>query len=565
MAIDFLKAILGSNVKEESKQMFSLCCRRAASIGRAEFLRTNGQMDLEKIYRTDMLNFLIYLGYSDGRLEREEVRYINTLFNQDWPDYVYADYANQWDLRSESIKERLPMSLEPFVRNNSGETGEISDNYYDLLSLYVTTFNYIGNDIISCNNDIRQGEVDALSSYIMMLRAGIATIQQEIEDFVPSIEFKSGSIIKQEKSEYNEINERFITKDKSYKSDDDRRSKTLKKLLDSNSANMGINRSFSLADNERSYEAYEQDGDKEDKITADNSKMSEKEEAEVKFVGRVVNAPEEIDLEKCMAELNELTGMESVKKDVNNLVNLLKICKIRKEKGLQIPPSTNHMIFLGNPGTGKTTVARILAKIYHCLGVVSKGHLVEVDRSGLVAGYMGQTGIKVMEVVEKAKGGVLFIDEAYALSTGQEGDFGKEAIDVLNKAMEDLKDDLIVIVAGYHDEMQDFLDANPGLRSRFNRTIEFENYDADALLEIVCKRAKKLDYSFDEEALLLVKEHFEVVLVNPPHNFGNARSVRNYLDNIINKQANRLVTEGCFDEEKLTVLTAADVAGVLLS
>ena len=191
---------------------------------------------------------------------------------------------------------------------------------------------------------------------------------------------------------------------------------------------------------------------------------------------------------------------------------------------------------------------------------------MEVDRSGLVAGYMGQTGEKVMEVVEKAKGGVLFIDEAYALSSGkQEGDFGQEAVDILNKAMEDYRDDLIVIAAGYHDEMQDFLDANPGLRSRFNRTIEFPNYTASELVTIITNRAASLDYEFSPEAIAFIEDKFERVLACPPNNFGNARSVRNYLEKAINNQANRLISSTELNEDELMTITVADVENVVLS
>ncbi len=172
---------------------------------------------------------------------------------------------------------------------------------------------------------------------------------------------------------------------------------------------------------------------------------------------------------------------------------------------------------------------------------------------------MGQTSEKVTEVIEKAKGGILFIDEAYALANGQQGDFGQEAIDILNKAMEDNREDLIVIAAGYHDEMQDFLDANPGLRSRFNRTIEFPNYDAEELLEIMTNRAKSLDYTLTDDAVQYVQDTFTRILACPPENFGNARSVRNYLDRVIHNQANRLIAENNFKEEDLTKLTLADV------
>lgn len=526
-------------VKEESRMMYELCLKRADSIGHAEFMRTEGRVSLAETYKTDMINFLIYLAYSDGRLNKEEVKYINSLTGLCFNEQDISKYADKWGLKTESIKDRPPMSLEPFVRSNIGpETGEISNRYYDLISLYVTTFNYIGNDFISCNKDIARGEIEALSSYIMMIKAYIDIINGRIEDYKPTIAFKSGSKVKTEpKPQYVEAQENsdMINGDRIYR--DDKVSKEESRvIIRHNNAPDDMNIDIN---NEKS---------------VDVKKINNTDE-----VKQVIDT-EDINLEVLLDELNQLTGMESVKVEINNLINLLKICRIRQEKGLKLPPTTNHLIFLGNPGTGKTTVARILSKIYHGLGILSKGHLVEVDRSGLVAGYMGQTSEKVMEVVERAKGGILFIDEAYALASGkQEGDFGKEAIDILNKAMEDYRDDLIVIAAGYHDEMQDFLDANPGLRSRFNRTIEFPNYNAEELVTIMINRAAKLDYEFSDDAIKFVKEKFENVLACPPENFGNARSVRNYLDRAINNQANRLVKEANFKEDELMLIKLCDV------
>lgn len=531
-------------VKEESRTMYELCLKRADSIGHAEFMRTEGRVSLAETYKTDMINFLIYLAYSDGRLNKEEVKYINSLTGLCFNEQDISKYADKWGLKTESIKDRPPMSLEPFVRSNIGpETGEISNRYYDLISLYVTTFNYVGNDFISCNKDIAKGEIEALSSYIMMIKSYIDIINGKIEDYKPTIAFKPGSKVKTEpKPQYVEVQENYdmINGDRIYR--DDKVSKEESRVIvRHNNApdDMNIDINNDINNEEK---------------PVDYKKINNTDE-----VKQVIDT-EDINLEVLLDELNQLTGMESVKVEINNLINLLKICRIRQEKGLKLPPTTNHLIFLGNPGTGKTTVARILSKIYHGLGILSKGHLVEVDRSGLVAGYMGQTSEKVMEVVERAKGGILFIDEAYALASGkQEGDFGKEAIDILNKAMEDYRDDLIVIAAGYHDEMQDFLDANPGLRSRFNRTIEFPNYNAEELVTIMINRAAKLDYEFSDDAIKFVKEKFENVLACPPENFGNARSVRNYLDRAINNQANRLVNEANFKEDELMLIKLCDV------
>ena len=540
-------------VKEESRRMLSLCMKRARSIGHTEYVRTEGRVSLEKIFFTDMLNFLIYLAYADGRLNKEEFRYINMLMNLNFTEEGMRRYAEDWGLMTESIKERRPLSLEPFVRSDIGpETGELSSQYYDLTMLYVSTFNYIGTDLISCNNGTTNGELESLSSYIEMLKRNIEEIREKMAAYKPTIAFKSGSSVRKEElpdysdEEMLEYQEDLISGDRI--------------LKDTNKASGELGREYKtlqLRDKEISRQLDE----------AVKSSASVSAKAESKAEGQAATAVDvdEINIGNLLAELNSLIGMESVKHEINNLVNLLKICKIRQEKGLQLPPTTNHMVFLGNPGTGKTTVARILSKIYKGLGILSKGHLVEVDRSGLVAGYMGQTAEKVMEVVEEAKGGILFIDEAYALSSNkQDGDFGQEAIDILNKAMEDYRDDLIVIAAGYHDEMQDFLDANPGLRSRFNRTIRFPDYTAEELVVIMTNRATKLDYHFSEEALDFVKHKFEKTLQFPPNNFGNARSVRNYLDRVINNQANRLVVETDYDEEELTTLSLKDVENVVL-
>ena len=262
-----------------------------------------------------------------------------------------------------------------------------------------------------------------------------------------------------------------------------------------------------------------------------------------------------------LEELNQLVGLDGVKQEVNSLVNLLRIQKLREEKGMKQPNVSKHLVFSGNPGTGKTTVARMLADIYNALGILSGGQLVEVDRSGLVSGYIGQTATKVNGVVEQALGGILFIDEAYTLTANKgEGDFGQEAVDTLLKAMEDNRDNLVVIVAGYPDLMDEFLSSNPGLRSRFNKFIFFDDYKADELFEILLGMAKKQDYVLSEDAKIKAKEYFVQACENKTENFANAREARNYFEKAVSKQATRLVKNiGSIDEQMLLTIEAEDL------
>lgn len=269
------------------------------------------------------------------------------------------------------------------------------------------------------------------------------------------------------------------------------------------------------------------------------------------------------ELEKILEQFNSMVGLSRVKEEVNSLVDFLKVQKMRQSAELKTSTLSKHMVFSGNPGTGKTTVARILADIYRNLGVCKTGQLIEVDRSSLVKGFVGQTAVQVMEVVESALGGILFIDEAYTLTVGKgNGDFGQEAVDTLLKAMEDHRDDLIVIVAGYPDLMDEFLASNPGLKSRFNKFIFFEDYTAEQQLEILKSMCKKQDYVLSSEAEKYSLEFFGERYRLQPENFANARDVRNYMEKAITNQASRVVKIENPSKECLSTMELEDVQGI---
>lgn len=266
------------------------------------------------------------------------------------------------------------------------------------------------------------------------------------------------------------------------------------------------------------------------------------------------------ELDTILEELNSLVGMENIKSDIHSLINIINVNKLRTKEGLPEQKLSLHSVFIGPPGTGKTTIARILSNIYHSLELLPENNFVETDRSGLVAGYVGQTAIKTDNIITQAKNGILFIDEAYTLKrSNSDNDYGQEAIDILLKRMEDFRGNLIIIVAGYETEMNYFINSNPGLKSRFNRYFYFKDYDSTELTEIYRRIAEKSGFILKDEALKTLHSLFEKLCSAKDDKFGNARLARNIFEKTFEKHANRTAYIAPITREILTTIEAADI------
>ena len=294
------------------------------------------------------------------------------------------------------------------------------------------------------------------------------------------------------------------------------------------------------------------------KNTNNSSNIGPKSEVK-KSEAKRSEAPEAEEMDKPMEELKALVGLTNVKKEIEGIANFARIQNMRKENGLNCAGMSYHLVFTGNPGTGKTTVARIVARIYRELGLLSEGHLVEVDRGGLVAGYVGQTATKTKEVLEQATGGVLFIDEAYTLASEDDKGFGQEAIDTILKYMEDNRDNIVVVVAGYDELMENFINSNPGLRSRFTRYIHFDDYKPDELMAIFMQSVDKNQYKLGRGVKTKLKSYLDELYKNRDENFGNGRTIRTYFEQVITNQANRLALEKDITKEDLQLIKVEDL------
>ncbi len=523
--------------------------KTCSDIEQSPYGNDNPDKRVEEMFMTDLLNFFVMLSYSSGDVHKREIKFINKELKYDFNKDTLKRYAEENVLPLEKFVNEVPLSFQYFLKAEFVRGKTLYNIYRGSTRKYIKTLREAGQEFIAVDGLVSQEEIDNLNAFCLTLENEVREYKDK--DIYRSYGRKKVSMEKEEEAEESKpdlSNVRVYEPGQDY----ERMTVTGNREMPTSRENEGRD---ILG------------GTTEGKLPSSEERLSLADISESIESSNSANdnySPSSPRLDELLKKLNDMIGLASVKQDVQSLVNKLNVSNLRKAQGLPPLPIEMHMVFTGNPGTGKTTVARLLAQIYYEMGILSKGQFVETDRSGLVAGYMGQTASKVTDVVNSALGGVLFIDEAYSLSNGNQEDFGKEAIDTLVKAMEDHRDDLIVIVAGYTNEMQDFIDANPGLQSRFTTYIDFPDYEAFDLVSILIDMCSSMQYIIEPSAVKEIFKTFDYDVMHKDANFGNARDVRNFRKKIIDRQIDRITKEGINSKLDLVTIKSEDVEGLHL-
>ncbi len=499
-------------IKKNLHELIAMCEEECAAITKVNVGSVNSfSTPLITIMQRELMTFAVYITMSGG-ISDDEYRIIKAYLNfNNLPDAKLRQEINL--LRpSPAFDKTLPVAIKYFVLADAGKKIANDPTHQQAAQILLDVYKILGQAFIALHNGDVVTESKLLAAYTGML-------EKFLKDYGV---FYVGTRKYVTPSYEIDVNSSYT-----HSSAGD---------LFSGSGKTGGNKKAGSGKSSGEYNVFKN----VDKNSAAGKSLAKKEAEEPKPDEE--EPPKDFDVDEVLAELNSYVGLASVKEEVESLVNLIKVQKMRRDMGIKTTEISNHMVFMGNPGTGKTTVARIVSKIYHGLGVLPTNKYVEVDRGGLVCGYVGQTATRTQEVVEEAMGGVLFIDEAYSLTVNKgENDFGQEAVDTLLKAMEDHRDDLVVIVAGYTGPMNEFLASNPGLRSRFNKFLYFEDYTPDELVEILEGMASKKQYELTPSAKKEALRYFTDRVAKHEENFANAREARNYLEKAITNQAGRVV------------------------